>query len=86
MITEYTAEDAPTVVYRDPKNRSYGSNATITDKHNRSGSKPMITEYTTKGAPAVVTLNVNAKNSLSQGIRQSTNMNDDDMVEARNKT
>ena len=38
----------------DPNQDSSGPNDTITEKHNRSGSKKIITEYVAKDAPAVV--------------------------------
>ena len=46
----------------------------------------MITEYTAKDAPAAVKLNVNANRIKYQGNRQSTNMKNDDTVEAGNET
>ena len=85
-IMEYTAEDATVVVPQYPKYDSSGSNSMMTYKHDRSDSDPMITEYTVKDAPAIVTLNVNTKDRRSQGNRQSTYMNDEDMVEEINKT
>ena len=61
MITEYTTKDAHVVSSKDPKHNSSVSNSTMTYKHDRSGSNPMIMEYTAKGDTAVVTLDVNAK-------------------------
>ena len=86
MITEYTSKNTPAVVSLDPKHEISSSNATITDKHNRSGSDSMITDYTAKDAPSFITLNVNANNRYSQGIHQSTNMNNNDTVEAGKET
>ena len=46
----------------------------------------MITDYTTKDASTFVTLNVNRNNIQSQSNRQSTNINNDNTIEAGNKT
>ena len=53
---------------------------------NRSGYDPIIMEYTAKYTPAVVTLDLNANISRSQGNRQSTDINDDDTVEGGSNT
>ena len=71
---------------QDPNHNSYISNATIMDRCNRSGSDPMITEYTAKDASAFATLDINANNRRSQGNHQSTNMNDNNTVEAGHDT
>ena len=80
MITDYTAKGDPTYFPRYPNHDSSGSNAIMVYTCDRSGSDPMITEYTAKDASAVVTLDVNSDNSLSQGNFQSTNINDDATV------
>ena len=54
----------------------------MTCEINRSGSNPIIMEYTAKDAPSASTLDVHKNNIRSQGNRQSTNINDDVMVEA----
>ena len=72
--------------YRDPRRDSSGSNATITDKHERSGSTLIIMEYTAKYAINVITITVNSDNNWSQDSLQYTNMNDDGMVETGNET
>ena len=46
----------------------------------------MITEYTTQDASTVVTLNVNTNNRQFQSNCQYTNINDENIVEAGNKT
>ena len=86
MITEYTAKDAPAVVRWDLNHDSSGSNTTITYEHNCSGFDPIITDYTTKGATTVITLDANSNTGRSQENRQSTNKNNENMVEAVNET
>ena len=71
---------------RDPRHNCSGSNAIITDKHDRSVSDAMITDTTAKESPIVVTPNVNSDNRQYYDSHQYTNINDNNTVEAGNKT
>ena len=85
MKMEYTTKYAPTVIPQYPKHNSSGSNTTMAYEHERFRSNPMITEYNANDDTIVVTLNINANSSRSQGNHQYTNINDDDTVEAGNE-